>query len=179
MINDIGYIPCMDAIGKNDYLLTEKVKELAANFTDTKLGELLLKLIEYNKLKIDAELENDSIDPVLKVKVFGDLLLEEIERNAEHIALHSRHRVLSEEARAKMSESKKGNSWNKGRERSEETKAKISESMKGKAFSDEHKKKLSEAKKGIVFSDEHKKKLSEIRKGKHWKMVDGKRIWYT
>lgn len=38
MINDIGYIPCIDAIGKNDCLLIEKVKELATNSTDTKPG---------------------------------------------------------------------------------------------------------------------------------------------
>lgn len=38
MVNDIGYIPCLDAIGKNDYLLTKKIKELATNSVDTKLG---------------------------------------------------------------------------------------------------------------------------------------------
>lgn len=33
------------------------------------------------------------------------------------------------------------------------------------------------AKKGKL-SEEHKKKLSEAYKGKHWKLVDGKRVWY-
>lgn len=79
MINNIGYIPCMDAIGKNDYLLTKKVKELATNSTDIKLGGLVLKLIEYNELKINSELEDDSMDPVLNVQAFGDVLLKEIE----------------------------------------------------------------------------------------------------
>lgn len=79
MINDIGYIPCIDAIGKNDYLLTKKVKELATNSTDTKLGRLVLKLIEYNELKINAESEDASMDPVLNVQAFGDVLLKEIE----------------------------------------------------------------------------------------------------
>ena len=74
MVNDRGYIPCLDAIGKNDYLLTKKVKELAINSTDTKLGELVLKLIEYNELKTNTELE-DSIDSILKVESFGDELL--------------------------------------------------------------------------------------------------------
>ena len=78
MINDIGYIPCLDVIGKNDYLLTKKVKELATNSTDPKLGELVLKLIEYNELKINAELEDDSMEPILKVQSFGDDLLKEI-----------------------------------------------------------------------------------------------------
>jgi hypothetical protein len=79
MINDIGYISCIDAISKNDYLLTKKIKELATNSTDTKLGELVLKLIEYNELKINVEPEDASMDPVLKVQAFGDALLKEIE----------------------------------------------------------------------------------------------------
>lgn len=78
MINDIGYIPCLDAVGKNDCLLTKKVKELATNSTDKKLGELVLKLIEYNELKINTELEDDSMNSVLKVREFGDNLLKEI-----------------------------------------------------------------------------------------------------
>ena len=32
--------------------------------------------------------------------------------------------------------------------------------------------------KGKKFSEEHKNKLSEAHKGKHWKLVDGKRVWY-
>lgn len=79
MINDIGYIPCIDAISKNDCLLIEKVKELATNSIDTKLGGLVLKLIEYNELKINVESEDASMDSVLKVQTFGDVLLKEIE----------------------------------------------------------------------------------------------------
>ena len=80
MINDIGYVPCIEAIYKNDCLLTEKVKELAANSTDTKLGRLVLKLIEYNELKISIESEDASMEPALKVQEFGDALLEEIDK---------------------------------------------------------------------------------------------------
>lgn len=79
MINNIGYIPCIDAIGKNDYLLTKKVKELATNSSDTKLGELVLKLIEYNELKVNVESEDSSMDPVVEVQAFGDTLLKEID----------------------------------------------------------------------------------------------------
>lgn len=68
---------------------------------------------------------------------------------------------------------------------SEEWKKKISESNKGKKhyeMTEETKKKISEARKDIIFSEEHKKHLSEShkgqRKGKHWKLVDGKRVWY-
>ena len=82
MVNDIGYIPCLDAIGKNDYLLTKKVKELATNSTDKKLGELVLKLIEYNELKINAELE-ESMDSVLKVESFGNELIKELNVDKE------------------------------------------------------------------------------------------------
>ncbi len=28
------------------------------------------------------------------------------------------------------------------------------------------------------YSEETKKKISEFCKGKHWKLVDGKRVWY-
>lgn len=58
--------------------------------------------------------------------------------------------------------------WNKGKHLSEETKKNMSQAQKGKKhgpLSDEHKIKLSKAHKGIW-------------KGKHWKLVDGKRVWY-
>ena len=67
---------------------------------------------------------------------------------------------------------------------SEEAKKKISESHKGKHLSEETKKKLSEANIGKKMSEQTRKKMSESRKenpgpkGKHWKLVDGKRVWY-
>ena len=98
----------------------------------------------------------------------------------------------SEETKRKLSEA------GKGRHPSEETKRKLSEAHRGKKASEETKRKLSEAhkgqtswnkgKKGIPsgrkgkhLSEEHKRKLSEVKrqwKVKHWKLVDGKRIWY-
>lgn len=76
---------------------------------------------------------------------------------------------------------------------SEETKRKMRKSHKGMKFSEEHRKKMSEAKKNISKetrkklseaakgkpkSEEHKRKFSEAHKGKHWKLVDGKRVYY-
>ena len=57
--------------------------------------------------------------------------------------------------------------------------------MKGKHFSEEARNKISEANKGKHFghfSEEHKKNIGEANKGKykgkHWKLVDGKRVWF-
>lgn len=88
----------------------------------------------------------------------------------------------SEEIKRKISKS------SKGKKISEETKRKISDAMKGRKqyeMTDVTKKKMSEAHKGRKMSDEHKKKMSEAmkgksqhNKGKHWKVIDGKRVWY-
>lgn len=86
-----------------------------------------------------------------------------------------KHHPLSEGTKAKISEA------HKGKRLSEETKQKMSEAHKGKKLpplSDEAKKKLSAARKGKKLSEEHKRKLSEGHKKKHWKLVDGKRVWY-
>ena len=98
----------------------------------------------------------------------------------------------SEETRKKLSESHKGQpAWNKGKKLgpvTEEHKRKLSESHKGQPAwnkgipcSEEHKKKLSEVNKGKKLgpmTEETKKKMSEAKKGKHWKLVDGKRVYY-
>lgn len=60
------------------------------------------------------------------------------------------------------------NKKRKGQRASEETRRKLSEAHKGKGRgpkSEEHKRKLSESHKGLY-------------KGKHWKLVDGRRVWY-
>lgn len=51
-----------------------------------------------------------------------------------------------------------------GRKMPTEIKNKISKSLKGT--------------KKPPITDEHRKNLSESHKGKHWKLVDGKRVWY-
>lgn len=89
----------------------------------------------------------------------------------------------SEKSKKKMSESHKGHvAWNKGKHfgpLSEETKKKISEVLKGKCHSEETKEKIREAAQNRKpISEETRKKKSEAIKGKHWKLVDGKRVWY-
>lgn len=109
---------------------------------------------------------------------------------------------LGEEANRKRAESNKGRIGpNRGKKMSKEQKKKISESLKGRPSpnkgkhpSEEARKKMSEAHKGKStwnkgkhLSEETKKKISETLKGrsknrkvhyKHWKLVDGKRVWY-
>lgn len=89
------------------------------------------------------------------------------------------HFHLSEETKKKMSEF-----W-KGRYFSDETKKRISDAKKGKHHTEETKKKMSESHKGQIpgnkgkhLSEELKKKLSESHKGKHWKIIEGKRVYY-
>lgn len=103
----------------------------------------------------------------------------------EHISLHwkgKKRGPLSDETKSKISKTKKGKIMGP---LSEETKRKISMSEKGKKVSEKTKQKISEANKGnsawnkgIPHSEETKKKLSEAIKGKHWKLIDGKRVWY-
>lgn len=82
---------------------------------------------------------------------------------AEHISLHHKNKIVSEETRQKQSEAAKSRPRNSC---PEETKQKISNTLKGRTFSDETRKKMSESAKNR-------------RKGRRWKLVDGKRIyWY-
>ena len=93
----------------------------------------------------------------------------------------SKGKHLSEEHKRKIGEA------NKGKRHSVEQNRKHSEFMKGRTpwnkgksgyFSEESKKRMSEARKGKPKSEEWKKKVSEALKGRHWKLVDGKRVWY-
>lgn len=58
---------------------------------------------------------------------------------------------------------------------------KVSETMKGHTVSEEQKRKVSEKmkdRKRKPFSKEWRRKMSEAHKDKHWKLVDGKRVYY-
>ena len=82
---------------------------------------------------------------------------------AEHNLLHKKGKHPSEESRKKMSEAKKG------KHPSEESRKKMSAAHKGK----------SSPRKGVTLSDETRRKLSEVRKGKSWKLIDGKRVYFS
>lgn len=75
----------------------------------------------------------------------------------------------SEEWKKKHSDDMKGNQNRKGIPHSEETKRHLSEVLKGKLAWN----------KGKHLSEETCRKLAEIHKGKHWKLVDGKRVYYN
>jgi hypothetical protein len=97
---------------------------------------------------------------------------------SEHRKLHkpSKGKKFSEEQRKRVSESHKGQiPWNKGKSLPSHpgyTKGKHWE------LSDESKKRISESHKGKKLSENHKKHLSESHKGYHWKVINGKRVFY-
>ena len=139
---------------------------------------------------------------------YGNKGFHHSEETRRKISEINKGKHLSEETRRKLSEINKGvNHHNYGKHLSEETKRKISEMnkgkhiptnkfntdyWKGKKFSEEHKRKLSEAKKGkpscrkgVKLSEETKRKISKAftgennpNYGKHWKIINGKRIYY-
>lgn len=122
------------------------------------------------------------------------ILFERVKGKAEYNIANGGNGIgtVSEETKRKLSEARKGKTvWNKGKHckpLTEEQKRKISEKLKGrpannkgKRLLEETKRKISVAQKGRkkpIRSDEHRKKQSEAMKGKHWKIVDGKRIYY-
>ena len=89
-------------------------------------------------------------------------------------------KTIPDEIKKKISESSKGK--NLGKHISEEHKIKISESMKGHIPWNSGKKTGispgNKGKKGKPHTEEEKKKMSEAHIGKHWKLIDGKRVYY-
>ena len=80
-----------------------------------------------------------------------------------------------------------------GRTWTEESKQKVSAAMKkqyangrvnskgmlGKKLTTEQKEKISKTHKGVSKSEAHKEKLRQNLKGKKWRVVNGKREWYS
>lgn len=117
---------------------------------------------------------------------------------AEHRKIHQRgvKRIFTEEHKLNISKAHKGlkvsdetkqkiSNSSKGKVIPNEIRLKLSKSLKGKKLTDEHKRALSDGWKhrehgpnlGRKFTDEHKNKISMAFKGKHWKVINGKRVW--
>lgn len=155
------------AKGKH-WKLSEEVKKKhsEANKGKHRTDEQRQRISEAQKGKHLSKEHRRKISESGKGKNKGKVCTEEHRRKISE-ALKGRH--LSEDHKRKISESEKGRvSPTKGKHHTEETKRKMSEALKGKHHTEETKRKLSEAHKG--------KKVSW--KVKHWKLVDGKRVWY-
>ena len=93
---------------------------------------------------------------------------------------------MTEEHKRKISESLKGK--NKGKHISDEQKKRLSEINKGKkrgTLSEETRKKISEATKGKPRTEQQRRNISKAHKGqsawnkgKHYKVVNGKQVYY-
>lgn len=109
------------------------------------------------------------------------------EETKKKIGKAHKGKCISEETKKKIGEAHKGKIF------SEEHKKKLSEAHKGNTnalgnhfkLSEETKKKISEFNKRKKVSEETRKKLSEVHKGrepwtkgKHWKLVEGKHVYY-
>lgn len=159
-----------------------------SNFTKTIMRYFVDKedMYEYEKLIVNKDLINDPL--CYNLKTGGEA---EYAYTSESIEKNRQSNILAwKEGR------NKGTTGNKefgkhiseiqtGRKLSEDTKRKIGEKAKlrcgekspmwGRKLSEETKAKLRR-----TFSEEHKQKLRKAHKlgKKHWKLVDGKRVWY-
>ena len=174
------------------YIGQHKYKELNDNYMGSgklvrraqkKYGiENFEKEILYSRIQY-----KETADDIERFAIAKERALGKAEYNIADGGQGGRIIPVTEETKRKISESKKGKpgTWI-GKHHSEESKRKMSESWEyDKHFTEETKKKLSEANKGRIVSSETRRKLSETLKGKsknrkvkHWKLVDGKRVWY-
>ena len=156
------------------YILFERAKGKAEyNIADGGQGNLGLHHSEETKRKLSKANKGKHLSGETRKKISetmkGHKVSEETKRKIGEASSRSlKGKPKSEEARRKNSEG------HRGKYHSEETKRKMSEAHKGKPKSEEWKRKM----KGRIVSEETKKKISEALKGKHWKPVDGKRVWY-
>lgn len=131
-----------------------------------KISEASLNMTEEHKLKISEAKKGHKVSEETRKKISeskkGNKLSEETKRKISEGNRGKHFKSFSEEWKKKLSDSHKGQvSWNKGKHHTEASR-----------------KKMSEAHKGVRHTEETKRKMSETRKGKHWKLVDGKRVYY-
>lgn len=100
-------------------------------------------------------------------------------KRSEHASLHSSGHTCSKETRKKLAESAY-KQW----ERQDRTAIgnRISNSLKGYKQTEEHIANSIKGRIGIKWSEESKKehsiRMKGNHKGHHWKVVNGKRVWY-
>ena len=174
-------IALYDCISPNGYNLTEggeghhHSEETKIKISNVQKG---IPLSEEHKRKLSESMKGKHHFEETKIKISETLKGRIPWNKGVHLESPMKGKHHSEETRLKMSESQKG------RHVSEETRLKMSNAQKGKKhqpLSAEHKRKISESMKGKKHqprSEEHKRKLSESLKGRHWKIENGKRIWY-
>jgi hypothetical protein len=93
--------------------------------------------------------------------------IKELRKKHSHIQSRSNY-SHSEETKQKLSESKKGNKWNKGRLVSDSTRELISKANTGKIRSNDFKLQMSILHKGKVLSEETRQKISNNGKGRRY-----------
>ena len=137
---------------------------------------------EYFLHHIQGE-NNISVEELIENNLYYDCEPADLKwvTHSEHMTIHHKGKVLSDETKRKMSESGKVKVFtadhrknlseamkgDKNPNKRIDVREKISEAMKGKSHSLETRKKMSESKKGRTAPN----------KGKSWKLVDGKRIY--
>lgn len=128
---------------------------------------------------IDTNPSNNNVNNLRWVTVKENALNNKTRQHMSQSKMYHPYwgRTLTDTERQKISDA------HKGRKFTEEHKRKLSESHKGKKLSEEHIQKVANANRGKKRSDESKQKMREKAlgrfKGKTWKLVGGKRVWFT
>ena len=127
---------------------------------------------------IDTNPKNNSVDNLRWVTTQENCMnpLTRINNSKSKMGHKCYLKQHSEETKQKLRE------LNTGKKRSDETRRKLSEAHKGHTLSAKTRRKLSKVRMGHDVSDETRQKIREkltgVHKEKHWKVVDGKRVWY-
>lgn len=172
------------------YIGQHKYKELNDDYMGS--GRLIIKAVKkYGIENFEKEIlysriqYKETADDVERFAIAKERAIGKAEYNIANGGQGGCVIAMSEERKRKISKSMKGK--NKGKCLSEEHKRHLSEINKGKKrghLSEETRKKISEATKGKPRTEQQRRNISEAHKGqsawnkgKHWKLVDGKRVY--
>ena len=166
----------INKINGKTYIGQHKYKKLNDNYMGS--GKLIIKAIKkYGIENFKKEILEFNIPNVDLANDWEQMyiLFERAKGKAEYNIANGGNGkgTVSEETKIKLSEINSGSNhpqygkpaWNRGKTTPDDVKKKMSEANKGKHFA----------------SEETRKKMSEAKrqwKVKHWKLVDGKRVWY-